>query len=198
MAPPCPARPLGSAIPPLLAWRCWGTALPAAPPPVPAARACRTGDADHALAQDAAPPDHAAPLLPVTGTRRRPQARALAPARASVRHQACRCQGQGSPREPCKPDGTHTAPASASRTTGRHGAARPPQRASPDAGPGTGWCCGDARGDTGRVTCGGHAWSAFPLGHARQQGCVQQPNIVVYGALPSSTASRALLPPQAV
>ena len=48
--------------------------------------------------------------------------------------------------------------------------------ASPAVGPETGWCGGDDHGDPVRVGWGGHAWSAFPLGHARPQGYAQQPN----------------------
>ena len=51
-----------------------------------------------------------------------------------------------------------------------------PHGALPEAGPGTGWRGGSEPGDTLRVAWGGRAWAAFSLGHARQQGCAQQPN----------------------
>ena len=54
-------------------------------------------------------------------------------------------------------------------------AARPLPGTSPAVGRGTGWC-GDVQEYTVRVAWGRRAWSAFSLGHARKQGCAQQPN----------------------
>ena len=54
----------------VLAWRCGGTAFPAAPTAaagLPSTPPRRAGDTDHALAQDAAPSIHAERVLPVRG-----------------------------------------------------------------------------------------------------------------------------------
>jgi len=91
-----------------------GLALPAAPPTATGLRRRPSR-----RATDAALPDHATPCLPVRGTRRCPQAPALAPARA--RHPPPRwCWGLGPPPRPRKPDGAQTAPARVHGTTGRH------------------------------------------------------------------------------
>ena len=143
----------------------------------------RAGDATQAWTQGAVPPDSATPVRPVTRPHRPPHVRASALARVPARHPPHRCHGQGPPPRRCPPAGAPTAPPSALRSAHRYGGQhacrlglRLPPGASPAVGPGTGWRAGDDHRDTGRVAWGGHAWSAFPLGHARQQRCAQQPN----------------------
>ena len=137
--------------PPVLAWRGWDTALTAALTTTAGHRRTpprTTGRADPTTAQATALPDHAETVSPVTGTRH--------PLPGPGATTTARPARTGPPDSP--------------------GVARPPPGALLDAGPGTGWRCGHDPGDTGRVAWDDRAWSAFALGHARNQRCAQQPN----------------------
>ena len=93
-----------------------------------------------------------------------------------------------------EPEATTTAPPACTRPPGGPGGARPPHGALLDAGPGTGWRCGNDPGHTGRVAWDDRACSAFALGRARKQRCAQQPNAALH--LPQGAVPRTPTPHQ--
>ena len=107
--------------PPVCAWHCVVKTLTAQPRPLaPAARPPGGLHADEPRAQGQAPPGHGEPLPPVPGTRRRPDASALVPARGSGRHNPRRCRGMRLLRRLPTPAGAHATPVSEPGTTGQH------------------------------------------------------------------------------
>ena len=166
--------------PPGRGGRCWDTARTASPPATACYRRpppCTPGHADPPPAQDGAPPDHPAPVRPVPGTRRRPPGRCVGASTGERLTPTTPLSGPAAATPAPYADGCSrpTHPCVRASRSGR-GAARPPPGASPAVGRGTGEGSGADNGDTGRVAWGGHAWFAFSPGHARQQGCAQQPN----------------------
>jgi hypothetical protein len=161
------------------AWRCWGTALPAAPTAV-------TGPSRTPLRRTGAPD-----MLWRRTRRHRPR-RARAPGAGDAMLLPGRRVGASA--------GQRTPPATrlpepGAPTTAPHAGwcpRRPRQRArdhrsawviarrrpgpSPAVGPETGWWGSDAPGDTVHVACGGRAGSAFPWATPASKAAQQQPS----------------------
>ena len=178
MAPPGPAPPPGSAMLPVLAWRGWGTALPAAPttatgPRRPPLR--RAGDTDQALGagrrgtrprRARAPGAGHATLIP--------GGRVGASAGERTPHPPRGDRILGLPRQRRTPEGACAAPTSTCGTTGR--SVRPPNR---HRGPGLPVGLGCAGG----AAMPQEQWSVWP-------GTVE-PGLLFLWDTPDSNAARS-------